>query len=136
MPGYIDMMRRYWPNPGGDPIRADQVEDTKKKFRYYVERFLEATDSYLKSINDPKRFAYYRSRVQGTRLQGTLKFLYDTCSVSKEIIDNMIHVINNPDLYKDELQQTINDMASTWAGYYKNNADVKKTLRQTLKDNA
>ena len=114
-----------WSDDRADPIRADQVEGTKK-----------TVDKYLKAIEDPRNQVYYNHRVKNTRLASTLRFLYFTCHVSKEIVDNMIHVINNPDLYKDELQQTLNEMGSTWLGFHKNNDDVKQALKRRLKDNA
>ncbi|KAK8877895.1 hypothetical protein M9Y10_004658, partial [Tritrichomonas musculus] len=121
-----------WLNERADPIRADQVEGTKKKFMRILPRFIEAVDKYLNTIEDPRNQVYYTHRVKNARLASTLKFLYFTCHVSKEIVDNMIHIINNPDLYKDELQQTLNEMGSIWLGYSGNNADVKKDLRQRL----
>ncbi|KAK8878700.1 hypothetical protein M9Y10_005480, partial [Tritrichomonas musculus] len=125
-----------WSDDSGDPIRADQVEGTKKKFMDILSRFIETVNKYLKAIEDPRKYAYYGHRVKNTRLCNTLRFLYNDCSVSKEIIDNMIQVINNPDLYNDALQRMLNEMGSIWLGFLKNDADERQALKRRLKDNA
>ena len=127
-------LKRAWPNSGGDPISADQVERNKYTISYRLRELQSELNNYLKDSEDPGKYEYYQNKVQNNKLRGTLRLLYVICSVSKEIIDNMIHVINNPDLYNDELRQTINEMASIWLGFYKNN--TRNTLKRRLIDNA
>ena len=129
-------IRRKWPNPGSDPIEADQVERTKDDLKYRLQEFQYELNNYLKDSEDPGKYEYYQNKVQNNKLRGTLRLLYVICGVSKEIIDNMIHVINNPDLYNDEIRQSLKNIDDMCNGFNRNNAGVKQTLKQRLKNDA
>ena len=50
-----------------------------------------------------------------SKYRGFLMYLYTVCRISDEIINNMIHIINNPELYEDEIVNAIVEMWQHWA---------------------